>query len=610
MLRRFAHFLLLGACFTSCIAVGANAQAEVRTWSDQTGKFKIEAEFVSAKDGVAVLKRADGSRIEVPVARLSDADQAFLKTQLEADDPFKVVEPPAATPLRPGEVFEPNWDESEEIAVAAGDRWEVKVGEAPALGFKPKPAALPPKTDFFEGLSGLAVSAEGKVAALSYHLKKPGPNSPSTSRLVLVELPTGRVVANAPLDGEVIVKAIHPSGKQIVAERKQAIGRDAKHTLVTLTATGKVVKVVDEWIPYVNADEGSRPVRFADFTPDGKLVTCNEPGKVAVWDFATRKLDFHFSIPRTSIPTLSSNGKFLAYSGGDKVGIVDLTTKEPVALKAAPQMNFWVKAQFSPSGKRLAASSQQKLMIWDVETGAVLFQGEIPGLHLAFGLHFPAEDFVLVSNEYLVEWSSGIKVWQYTGGSHPVCERGTVFYAGDALTGLEMPHPEATRLLEQAKKQSDLFVVKKGTPLALDVSGVPAQYQDEVKKSLTQQIEKIGCKVAPAAEVTVKATITGPTTDNVSYFSAGSFQINRYASTISFEYGGKTIWQGSQSNVPGFLSSPREKSYQQQIDEAGAKPNLFYFGHVHLPEYLQKPSDTSGTGRAQQTLGVSKVAGK
>jgi hypothetical protein len=49
----------------------------------------------------------------------------------------------------------------------------------------------------------------------------------------------------------------------------------------------------------------------------------------------------------------------------------------------------------------------------------------------------------------------------------------------------------------------------------------------------------------------------------------------------------------------------RDKSYQQQIDEAGAKPNLYFFQSVNLPEYLQKPSGDQGT--QSLALGVSKV---
>src|SRR6267154_2399320 len=56
------------------------ASAEVRTWSDATGKFSVSAELVEVQGGKAVLRRSDGKEIKVPVERLCDADQAFIKT--------------------------------------------------------------------------------------------------------------------------------------------------------------------------------------------------------------------------------------------------------------------------------------------------------------------------------------------------------------------------------------------------------------------------------------------------------------------------------------------------------------------------------------------------
>ena len=60
--------------------VGA-AVAEVRTWSDASGKFKVEAEFISSKDDKVVLRRADGKEITVPLSRLNDDDRKFVKEQ-------------------------------------------------------------------------------------------------------------------------------------------------------------------------------------------------------------------------------------------------------------------------------------------------------------------------------------------------------------------------------------------------------------------------------------------------------------------------------------------------------------------------------------------------
>jgi SLA1 homology domain 1, SHD1 len=50
-----------------------------RTWTDKTGKFKLEAQLVSVVDGKVVLKRREGDTLSVPLASLSQADQLFLK---------------------------------------------------------------------------------------------------------------------------------------------------------------------------------------------------------------------------------------------------------------------------------------------------------------------------------------------------------------------------------------------------------------------------------------------------------------------------------------------------------------------------------------------------
>ena len=59
---------------------GTESKADAfRAWTDKTGKFKLEAQFVSITDGKVVLKRRDGDNLTVPFASLSPADQLFLK---------------------------------------------------------------------------------------------------------------------------------------------------------------------------------------------------------------------------------------------------------------------------------------------------------------------------------------------------------------------------------------------------------------------------------------------------------------------------------------------------------------------------------------------------
>ena len=50
----------------------------MRTWTDTSGSFHVEAKFRGVKDGKASLERANGQVISVPMAKLSDADRQFI----------------------------------------------------------------------------------------------------------------------------------------------------------------------------------------------------------------------------------------------------------------------------------------------------------------------------------------------------------------------------------------------------------------------------------------------------------------------------------------------------------------------------------------------------
>ena len=64
-----------------------------RTWTDSTGKHKIEATFLGIEDNKVKLHRTDGKELAVPLDRLSKADQEFAKKLQEAtavsDNPFE-----------------------------------------------------------------------------------------------------------------------------------------------------------------------------------------------------------------------------------------------------------------------------------------------------------------------------------------------------------------------------------------------------------------------------------------------------------------------------------------------------------------------------------------
>ncbi len=60
-----------------------------RTWTDITGKFKVEAKLVSATADAVRIVRKDGKELTIPLAKLSAADQQFVKSLEKSENPFE-----------------------------------------------------------------------------------------------------------------------------------------------------------------------------------------------------------------------------------------------------------------------------------------------------------------------------------------------------------------------------------------------------------------------------------------------------------------------------------------------------------------------------------------
>lgn len=70
------HSLVYCAAVIALLSCAAPSTA--REWTDVTGAFRVEAEYVSSQDGVVKLKKADGSLIDVPLERLSTDDRQHV----------------------------------------------------------------------------------------------------------------------------------------------------------------------------------------------------------------------------------------------------------------------------------------------------------------------------------------------------------------------------------------------------------------------------------------------------------------------------------------------------------------------------------------------------
>jgi len=61
-----------------------------RTWVDVSGKFKVVAIFEDMKDGTVVLQQENGDHVRVPLEKLADGDQGFVREWISKSPQEKV----------------------------------------------------------------------------------------------------------------------------------------------------------------------------------------------------------------------------------------------------------------------------------------------------------------------------------------------------------------------------------------------------------------------------------------------------------------------------------------------------------------------------------------
>ena len=65
----------------------------MRLWTDQSGKYSIEAKLEGVKDGKVILKKEDGTTVAIPLDRLCEADAIRVAQWVKKDNPFQVISP-------------------------------------------------------------------------------------------------------------------------------------------------------------------------------------------------------------------------------------------------------------------------------------------------------------------------------------------------------------------------------------------------------------------------------------------------------------------------------------------------------------------------------------
>ena len=185
----------------------------------------------------------------------------------------------------------------------------------------------------------MTFSPDGKRLAVAVATASPGSPVPTAQRLLLLEMPSGRVVW----------------------KRKYPLRPGQMETSVA-------------------------------FTPDGTLVTSAQQGETLLWSTRSGRIKRRFAIggpfatsPDGRFATVARNSPDPANQSAS-LAVLDLTTGRRRALTPLPAEGWIVSLAFTPDARRVVgASLEGTLRVWDLASGRIVqtFAGQSSGENLA-----------------------------------------------------------------------------------------------------------------------------------------------------------------------------------------------------------------------------------
>jgi hypothetical protein len=610
------------------IASGSAQAQELRTWKDGSGKFSIKAKFVSNDNGMLTLAREDGDEVEIELKKLSEADQKYV-ADLEKNkenpfksskaDPFKTKK---AGPSRAGSTstearpVNADWSKARVLTLAPekGD-WEVAVAAPPeSTAIKARAIGIPAKSGFFERVKGMVVSADGKRAVLGYTTDEPRPTG--VTRLALVDLEKGKALGSFSSPGLMAPLALSDDGTQVLMKRDEfGFGNADRLEVWTITASGITKGIA--FFPYGDARGIDRDIKWAACLSGDRAITVSSKGKLVLWDLDSARAIYTVGIQDNTTPALSPDRKLLAFTTGKEVGILDVESGSVQGLRATVNTPFATLA-FSPSGKKFAIATMDKLWAYDTATGELQTEMLVAGAFANGEAQWTDENHLLVAHQFLLDLPNQMKLWMYQGAERAVAVGSSTLFlvqsnhqSPGALVSAQLPQPSAQSALAKAITDPEFFVLKPGTKVRVVVNGLsdPSR-QTPVAEALTAKLNAIGAKPGPEGTIELVASTEVGKQQEITYRSIGrgfgtkTYKVQEYISRVKLVYQGKTAWETSSYNIPHMISLRNGQTVEDFLREQ-EKPNYEFFSRVELPKLLTRPTGAPTLGTSQvSTAGV------
>lgn len=619
---------------------------ESRSWSNDTGQFRIDGQMRSATEKEVTILKADNRIIQVPLDKLSEKDHAFVQEFLKAvanendpANPFAGGEPvnpfaggvPAASMPTVDDHGASSRGQSvggipEAKAITTGARpitttpikamWETKAPLAlPTTQLEDAIIPVPLKARTF---SSMIVKAGGRTpTVVMSNYRESHKEEENFSDFVIVDpirLDSSNVFSH---DQPWKMLDVAPNGAMVAAVR--VIGFDKGSDLAIFKIEDKQLLPI-YWFTAGGGDWDE--LYSANFLPGNRLATVTEKKTLTIWslDEAAPRALFRGTVD--SLSSVFSPARELMIVPSDKnLAAIDTTTMKLVGCierdKAADAVAI------SPDGQFLAAYHPFTVTVYSLETGAQVKQFAVSEGYPRVQLDWMGNYIML--GDVVYDFERELPVWTYTGRPDNSVPYGSFLLSGyegkeaSTLTVFQIPHDSALAAAEGIDAKSIYAMIPgDGIKLTFHMPGTPASVQQEAQRAAQAKIDALGWVRLDNASAVMEVSIErlkqktedyytqrgrGPFFPTPSFGRAPSGPAEKVTYTpwrhsLVIRRGNAVLYQASRVyDAPTNLQLGENETAQSAINRA-VKPDGKYFQTVRVPPYILKPEFQGGVGKS------------
>ena len=259
---------------------------------------------------------------------------------------------------------------------------------------------------------------------------------------------------------------------------------------------------------------------------------------------------------------------------------------------------------FNPEGTKLAIGGNGEVLILELSGGSVQ-HAPLPKLRVTdngiYDRSFAwAGKGYLYADQQLYDPSFPLPVWEYRGAEQ-MQVRGWQMWMSistpklntSTIRAFTLPHIDPRSQISSARSNAGQFALKPGDHIRIDVSGVPADRQAEVKAALEKRLKEIGYVPDGNGSATLLATvdIVG-IKSSITYVAREPVPFVRHPAKLQLVLNGKELWSEGWSTPPPLFPQPLPNEPMQVcLERCGAgSPNYDLFKIAAIPAYFPIPT--------------------